>query len=56
MQHGCITAGQSAKGKTEVEEEEHCGHVSTFQNATVPRWIKWNLKKSIIGFNVTEAL
>ena len=26
-----------------------------FQNATVPRWIKWHLKKSIIGFNVTEC-
>lgn len=27
-----------------------------FQKATVPRWIKWHLKKSIIGFNVTAAL
>lgn len=54
---GCITAVQSATGKTEEEEEEeHSGHVSAFQNATVPHWIKWHLKKSIIGFNVTEAL
>lgn len=35
---------------------KHSGHVSAFQKATVPRWIKWHLKKSIIGFNVTEAL
>lgn len=36
--------------------ETNAGQVYASQKATVPCGIKWHLKKSIIGFNVTETL